>query len=128
MTSRVLPLEEWSRLAGTELDAVWPHLNPETARVLVVEDAGAIVGTWALFHVVHAEGVWIAETHRGKTAVARRLLKAMRQAATEMGAAVVATAALTPDVEGYLATLGAVTLPGTHYALSVGRTERCQQP
>lgn len=118
MTSRVLPVEEWPRLAGTEAEAVWPHLS-EASRVLVVEHDGEIVGCWVLMSVVHAECLWIAPLHRGKAAVARRLWTAMRRAARALSAPVVATAALTDDVRALLEHVGATKLPGDHYAMKV---------
>lgn len=120
MTTRLLPRDEWSKLAGTELETAWPHL-PETAQVVVVEDAGAIVGCWALFQQVHVEGVWIAPAHRGKASVARRLLAGMRRTAQAMGARTVATGALTDDVRQLLDRLHAVPLPGDHYAVPIAR-------
>lgn len=119
MTTRLLEPSEWPRLAGTELETVWPHLDPLQAHIVVVEADGAIVGCWAAFRQIHVEGVWIAEAHRGKAGVARRLLAGMRRTARAMGARSVATAALTDDVRGILDGLGATKLPGDHYAMPV---------
>lgn len=122
VTTRILPPEEWVRLAGTELEAVWPHLDTERARVIVVEDdAGTIVGCWALFPLVHAEGVWIAPAHRGKAAVARQLYRGMVQTARRMEAQTVLTAAVDDHVAELLAHLKAQQLPGQHFVLTVGR-------
>lgn len=120
MTTRLLPRDEWPKLAGTELEAVWPHL-PLGAHVVVVEEGEALVGCWALFPQVHAEGVWIAPSHRGKASVARRLLAGMRRTAQAMGAQSVATGALTDDVRRLLDGLRAVKLPGDHYAVPITR-------
>jgi hypothetical protein len=117
MTTRELPRSEWSKLAGTELESVSQHL-PDAARVLVVEEDGDVIGCWAFFPVIHAEGVYIAEAHRGKSAVARRLLKGMREIVCSMGAKAVCTAAETPDVEALIGGLGGVKLPGTHWVLA----------
>lgn len=117
MTTRILPREEYPRLAGTELEAVWPTL-PEGAAVLVVEEDGQIVGCWAAFLVAHVEGVWIAPEHRGRGGVARRLLVGMRRTLVEtFGATGALTGAMTDDVRALLARLGATKLPGDHYAL-----------
>jgi N-acetylglutamate synthase-like GNAT family acetyltransferase len=119
MTTRLLPPEEWARLAGTELDGVWANL-PASARVVVVEDEeGRIVGCWSLFSVLHVEGVWIAPEHRGRSAVARRLLVGMRHQARDMGASGVCTAAVSDDVRALLDHLGAARVPGDHYVMSV---------
>ena len=63
VTTRVLSQAEYGKLAGTDLAAIVPHL-PVMARVLVVEDAGAIVASWALFPVWHAEGISIDPAYR----------------------------------------------------------------
>lgn len=118
METRVIPPSEWPRLAGTELEAVWPVLPPD-ARVLVIEDAGVIVGCWAAFTKVHVEGVWIAPAHRGKASVARRLMAGMRRVVRAMGAESVATGATTDDVRNLLTRIGATQLPGDHYVLSL---------
>lgn len=119
MTTRLLPSEEWPRLAGTEAAAIWPHLDPLRAHVLVVEDAGVIVGTWVLMNVLHAECLWIAPEHRHGVSVARRLWTFMRRTARGLGVPVVATAALTDDVRALLDHVGATKVPGDHYAMRV---------
>ena len=119
MTTRVLPPGEWPRLAGTEAESLWPLLNPASASVLVVEDEEAIVGVWVLMSVLHAECLWIAAEHRGKTAVARRLWSGMQRVATDRGAKVVATAAISDDVRALLEHVGAMKVPGDHYAMKV---------
>jgi len=127
MTTRILPPDEYPRLAGTELETVWPTL-PDGAAVLVVEQDGEIVGCWAAFLLAHVEGVWVAPAHRGKTSVARRLLVGMRRTlAEQFGASGALTAAVSDDVRGILDGLGATKLPGDHYALSL-ESRICQQP
>lgn len=122
MTTRVLPLEEWGRLVGTELETVYPHLDTQRARIVVVEDeGGVIVGCWALYPLVHAEGVWIAPAHRGKAGVARQLYRGMVQTARRMEVQTVLTAAIDEHVEDLLAHLKAQQLPGKHFVLTIGR-------
>lgn len=117
LTRRDLPREEWPRLAGTELESIWPVL-PEDARIVSVEDGDRIVGCWGAFWQLHAEGVWIAPDHRGHAAVARHLLTGMRRIARESGARTVATAGVTEDVIALLRRFpGAIELPGTHVVL-----------
>lgn len=116
MTTRILPPDEWARLAGTEAETVWPHLPP-SAHVLVVEQDDQIVGCWVLMSVLHAECLWIASAHRGKASVARRLWAFMRRTAAGLGAPVVATAAVTDDVRRLLEHVGATKVPGDHYAM-----------
>lgn len=123
MTHRVLPRTEYPKLAGTELETVWPVL-PEDALVLVVEDGAEIVACWALLTVRHVEGLWIAPAHRGKGSVARRLLAGMR---TLVGVRPVVTAAMTDEIRGLLDRIAAQKLPGDHYVMTLGG-EPCQQP
>jgi hypothetical protein len=124
LRTRELPFAEWSRLVGTELETIWPSVNPETATVLVVEDEGQIVGTWMVMTVVHAEGVWIAPSHRGRGSVARRLLRGLREIAARAGVAGVVTGAKTDDVAGYLARVGARPVPGVPYYLPMRRDDK----
>lgn len=78
ITSRVLPEDEWPRLAGTELETVWPHLDPSSACIRVVEDGGRIVGHAVLFSAWHLESAWIAPEYRRGVRVGRRLLSGVR--------------------------------------------------
>jgi N-acetylglutamate synthase-like GNAT family acetyltransferase len=125
MTTRTLPRAEWSRLVGTELETVAPLL-PEAAEVVIVEADNQLVACWAVYPLIHVEGVWIHPDHRGKGSAARRLLRGMRTTAQRMGARAVSTAACTPEIATLLDKLGAVRLDGAHYALNV--EDRCQRP
>lgn len=120
MTTRELPRDEYARLVGTELETVAPLL-PESARVLVVEDGDQIVGCWTFFSVLHAEGLWIADSHRKRGSVARHLWCGMRQMVAQMGAKGVNTAAVSDDVKALLEKVGAIELPGTHYVMQIER-------
>jgi hypothetical protein len=124
-TTRILPPEEWPRLAGTEAEAVWPHLDPNLTMVLVVEHEGAIVGTWVLVRVLHAECLWIAPAHRQRTSVARHLWGCLRAIARRLGVPAVVTAAVNDDTRRLLDHVNAERLPGDHYVM---RFELCQQP
>lgn len=129
MTTRLLPREEWPRLAGTELEAVWPILPPGAA-VVVVEDGEEIVGCWAAYTLAHVEGIWIASAHRGRGSVLRRLLAKMaRTLRDDFESSGAVTGAMTDDVRELLTKFGATKLPGDHYALPMGgRRMTCQQP
>lgn len=123
MITRLLPRDEWPRLVGTELETVWPHF-PDNANVVVVEDGDRIVGCWAVYTLVHVEGLWTATDYRKNPRVGRRLLMGMRNTALAMGAKAVQTAAVTPDVAAMLEKSGAYELPGRHFSLSVALRER----
>lgn len=128
MTSRILPVDEWPLLTGTELETIWPYLDPASARVVVVEDEGQIIGCWAGFPLFHAEGVYVAPAHRGKVGVARHLLSRMRELAADVGARSIITGSIDPTVTDMLEKLGAVALPGTQYALPLKVGASCPQP
>ena len=115
-----LPPSEWWRLAETDLAEAVPHLDPASTHVVAVEDDGVIVGCWALVRIPHAEGVWVAPSHRGRGRVAAKLLSAMRSAVRQAGIAHVWTAAVTDDVRRLIDHLGGAELPGRHFILPLG--------
>lgn len=119
MTSRLLPRDEWARLAGTELETAWPVL-PSDAQIVVVEDEGAIVGCWAVIRYVHVEGLWIADAHRKRAGVGRRLLAGMLHAVRALGADRVITGAMGEDVRRLIAHAGGSLLPGEQYVMPIG--------
>lgn len=118
MTHRILDPSEWSRLSGTELRDVWQWLQPDRTRILVVEDEqGAIVGCWAFLYVLHAEGVYIAPEHRGRSAVARHLLRGMREIAQASDASSVWTGALDETIAAFCQRLDAREIPGRSFVI-----------
>lgn len=119
MLTRILPVDEWPRLSGTELETAWPHLRPEDTSIIVVEHENQIVGCWAVVRYVHVEGVWVHPDHRRRGGVARRLLAAMWRTARGLGAGAVLTGAMSDDVRGILDGLGASRLPGDHYVVPI---------
>lgn len=114
--TRILPREEYPRLAGTEAEQVWPLL-PSTAQVIVVESGNAIVGCWTLTPMLHAECLWIAPEHRKRTGVGRRLWTTLRRLTRAAGADRVWTAAMSDDVRALLENAGAKQIPGDHYVM-----------
>lgn len=120
MISRVLPPEEWPRLAGTEAETLWPML-PTSARVIVVEEDGLIVATWVLYQMAHAECLWIDPARRGSFGVTRRLLSKMREEAALWGVGSVLTGATDEHVADLITRLGGDRLPGAMFNLPVGR-------
>lgn len=119
MNTRLLPRDEWYRLANTELESMTPYLPPD-ADVLVVEgDTGDIVACWALYSQPHVEGVWVAPAHRGRGGAARCLLRGMRDLLHARGAKAAITGAVSDDVRRLLEGLGATRLPGELYVLSL---------
>lgn len=123
MTTRVLRPEEYWRLAGTEAAALGRFLT-DAARVVVVEDHGAIVGCHVLQPILHAEGLWIAPEYRKKVAVGRRLWSGVQREVREhFGVKWFATGCASETVKRFLDRLGAKKLPD-HYMVPV--EESCQ--
>lgn len=120
LTRRLLPPEEWPRLCGTELEHVWPLLNDEDARVMVVEDDGQIVACWSAIRYWHLEGVWVHPSRRGRMSVARHLMGLMRQTMRALGVRAAMTGAMSDDVVRLIAHLGGTELPGRHFAVPLG--------
>ena len=120
MTSSVLPFDEWEKLPE-ELDPVLCNIQPGTSRVLVVEDAGQIVGRWLLIPVLHAECLEIAPDYRKGVSVGRRLLRLMRETAKAMGVSHIWTASNSEAVTRMLAhpSIGASPVPALPFILPV---------
>ncbi len=108
MTSRLLPSSEWPRLTGTQLETLVPVL-PDGARVLVVEQDGAIRACVALYPLWHLEGLWISDA-----AATRPLLESIRGETAELPGVV--SWAQNPVVGTFLERLGAEVMPGQHFA------------
>lgn len=119
MTSRILPVNEWPKLLGTELHR-YDVLDPNHTVVYVVEQGDQIIGCWAFMHVVHLEGLWIDPNYRKQGSVFRRLLYGMRDTVTGFFRAHAAiTTAVSEDVARIVSKYGGVKLPGEHYAVPV---------
>jgi GNAT superfamily N-acetyltransferase len=121
--ARVLPVEEWSRLDGTELEPLlhrWCAMpGGVDVDVVVVERDGRIVGRWLRLTMHHVEGLWIDPEFRGRSGIARRLWAAMKDVCRGRGADTVLTGAQTDDVRRLLEHAGADPLP-TQYVLPMG--------
>jgi len=124
MTSRILPPEEWPRLAGTELDGAYQTLPPH-AQIVVVEDNGQIVACWSLFAVWHVEGLWTAPTHRAQPSVVFRLVGAMKRLVRAQGVRSVYTAACSEDVRALITRFGGTQVPADAYMLPLGGSSSC---
>ena len=115
MTARTLPREEYGRLAETETRFA-VDMAPGGIVVVIEDDAGAIVASWAAFPVVHVEGLWIAPGHRRTGGVGRRLLLAMGRAVRSVfGLSSAVTGAVTPEIEAFIERRGGVAIPGKSY-------------
>ena len=111
MRTRVLLREEWHLVGGTPLALVLPQLPPG-ARIVVAEDGGAIVGTWAVVPYLHKADNAKAEVER-----LRRLMRGVRSVCRELGILRVLTCSDDAQITKYLFRLGAEQLPGEHFVL-----------
>jgi hypothetical protein len=117
MTTRILPPEEWTRLASTNASEAWACLDPQRNSVLVVEAEGEIIGSVILMQAVHAEFLWIDPKHRKRASVLRRLRR--RLLLEVAGIPTVLAAAIGVEMRTLLEKLGGHRLPGDHYVLNV---------
>jgi len=114
--SRVLHRDQWGELQGLPLAAVVPVLPPG-AQVVVVEDHGVIVGTWAVVPYLHVEGLWVDPRYQRRGGVLRRLMHGVRDVCGRIGICKVLTASEDDQVTEYLTRRGAAQLPGAHFVL-----------
>ena len=122
--ARVLPPEEWSRLDGTRVAPLAAAVSPSALTVVVVEDhAGQVVGTWTLLNVMHVEGFWVRDDHRGQGAVLRRLIAATRAEAIHRGLQLVWTSTTDEVVGDMLKRVGASLIDAQHFLLPVAAPE-----
>lgn len=112
ITTRELPRDQWSALSALdcELAQAWPGL-PLGTIIIIAELDHQIVGCWSLMPQWMAEGVWIAPDHRGRSSVARALLRQFRQTAEFRGIVSVFTGCVTDQVLSILKGLKAAALP-----------------
>lgn len=111
MTTRVLPPDEWPRLAGTDLETVWPNLDPHHACVVVVEQDQEIVACVSVLRQVVLECLWVAPSHRAKSRLGWRVLQRALQVGKWLGAKVVFTLPATDALMDQVLRLGGVRLP-----------------
>lgn len=76
ITHRLLPPEEWHRVADIPPFSTGGLPNPDYWRIVVVERDGVIVACSSLFDTVHWDCFWAAEAERGNPVVFRELVNA----------------------------------------------------
>jgi hypothetical protein len=119
MTTRVLDRAEWAdALSETDLALALPFF-PEGVRVIVCEQAGAIVGHIALVPMWHIEGVYVDPAHRGGGRVFAALVTAMHAEARALAQRTVFPAAADDRMAQMVTQLGAVEIPARWFALKV---------
>lgn len=126
MNCRILPPDEWHKLAGTDLELVTEHANQDGLAVIVVEDGEKIVARWCVFQATHFEGIWIDPEYRGRLGVVRPLLRQafafpqMRGEQWVFSGAERTADGVDEKVAGLLERLGGKPVPVQFYALPVG--------
>lgn len=125
MTTRLLPEREWWKLDATEARDVWRSFSPDHVEVIVVEDAGRIVGLVTLLSVLHAECVEIAREHRGKAAVGRLLLQALTERVQAAHGTAVWASAIDDRMARILSSLGSPVPSAEHFVLPLVKESVC---
>ena len=108
--ARILPVEEYGRLVGTQLETVVPILPPE-GKVLVVEEQDRILACCAVYPLWHLEGLDVKPATRRS---GLQLLALIRRVTASLPGVV--AWAQNSRVEPLLEKLGAQWLVGKHYA------------
>lgn len=117
LVDRVLPPEEWGRLDG-ELAPMVPFFDPARVKIVVVEDDGVIVAHGVCYTVDHVDGVWIAPSHRGNTAVTRRGWRIINETLRASGATEMMVTAFCQEMADLFEKRGKV-FPGLPFVLKV---------
>lgn len=125
MTTRILPPEEWAKLAHTEMGPALASINPEAITVLVAEDEhGEPIGCWGLVNFAHLEGMWIREDHRGRGRVLLRMWNEMCRLALGKGLGAVFTGAADPQIKKWIVKRGGAAVPFESFVLPMRRLGR----
>lgn len=114
--TRILPPDEWGRLASLESLGIPPdRLPPPDSLVIVVEREGdqAIVGRWMAYNIVVLEGLAIDPAYQHFPRVAGGLLNRMMDELRTREIPAVLTLIQTPEVERLAEHAGFVQVPGT---------------
>lgn len=118
MRTRILPRDEWGRVAKSNL---LPLLaSAESADVHVIEDGPRIVACFAEVRVTLLEGLWIDPEYRGNAGVCRRLVRTARAIVERCGWTVSGVA--TDCMRDVMRRLGAVRMERDTYVFSRGDT------
>ena len=118
LTVRELPSAEWPRLQGTELGSTWEALPADRATVIVVENEdGLIVGTWAILSIVHTEGLGVAPPYQHRGRVARLLLREGAKIMRRLGVTSFVTGAATGEMADYLDRMGGIEIPARFFSV-----------
>lgn len=120
-TARLLPADEWYKLAEIEPFATSGPPDPLHWVVPVVEADGAIVASCGIFDTVHWDGFHVAEQYRKHPVVFRQLLELAITTLQENGIPGVHITVPDdqPDLSAMVEAFGFVRAPGVLYLLAV---------
>jgi ribosomal protein S18 acetylase RimI-like enzyme len=118
MTTRLLPHEEWSRLAPTALGPFWEDLQTSKTKVVVAEEAAQVIGCLALIPTLHVEGLWTHPDHRGMP-VLRALWKEATAESRRQGVGSVMAGAIDDRMRQILKYAHATKVPAEFYFVPV---------
>lgn len=120
MNARILPREEWSKLAVSGIAPMEETLRPEDVQMVVIEDGGRIVATMGVFRVTHFEGLWIDPEYRGNAGLGRRLIKMGITAARKWADNWVWGASDTDHMADIIGRIGGKPLPIQSHLIDIG--------
>lgn len=127
MEARILPPSEWTRLDGTDIAKAIPYHHAEDITVVVVEDDGEIVATWAVLRVVQMEGVWIRPDHRKRGRAAVKLLDKTFEVAQSLAPYMAFTGSQSEEVSHLLTKhLGALKLEQETFVIPLSEHVPCR--
>lgn len=121
MIARILPPEEWNAVRGKGFDGMLPLIEPENARVVVVEEDGEVVAHLGVLRVTHLESLWVHPRYRGNAGLGRRLLRKAMEAVRPWATSWVMAQVADNDVCELVRRLGGVRIAADSYAMTVGR-------
>ncbi len=126
---RILPVEEWPRLAGTESAKFAECRAGQPVVPFVVEEEGRIVGTWTLTTYNVLEGLWVSAEQRGHNHVRaqRALLRAVREYALNVGLVEAVTFSASAQIDRMCDRVGGRVLGAVPWVLPLTKEAACLQ-
>lgn len=120
MIARVLNPEEWPILDETHPAQLAQSLPDGAASVVVVEEAGKVVGTLTVAQITHLEGLWIAPEHRGNPVLAMALVEAAFSEVRKSKADWAWGASDTEHMSDIIRRVGGKEIPVKSYVIPIG--------
>ena len=122
MRSRILPVEEWSRLDFNCFSQTGRTMHPENVQVAVVEDGERILATMGVLRVTHFEDLWKDPSVSVNAGMTRRLLKEGISAAKRWDAKWIWASTETDTGVRMISRIGGVAIPVRSFIIPLGET------